>query len=362
MTKDLAAHTPMMQQYLRIKADHPNTLVFYRMGDFYELFFDDAEKASRLMGVTLTQRGSSNGNPIKMAGVPFHSVEQYLARLIKLGESVAICEQIGDPATSKGPVERKVVRVVTPGTLTDSDLLPEKAERCLLAMQLLPSKSRKQMQVGLAWLSMASGALKMMEFTVETALLDGRVKQELERISAAEVLVADGQLELCEPLLPNRAVTVPDWHFDQPSGEKALLEQLNVATLHGFGADGLGPAICAAGALLRYAQSTQGRGLQHVRTLTVESENEFIGLDAATRRNLELTETIRAQDANALAPTLFSTLDHCRTAMGSRLLEPDSPLGLPTRIMEKMPGFAQVMVFGALLSAIKSCASATLLA
>ncbi len=310
----------MMQQYLRIKADHPNTLVFYRMGDFYELFFEDAEKASRLMGVTLTQRGSSNGNPIKMAGVPFHSVEQYLARLIKLGESVAICEQIGDPATSKGPVERKVVRVVTPGTLTDSDLLPEKSERCLLAMQLLPSKSRKQMQVGLAWLSMASGALKMMEFTVESSLLDGRVKQELERISAAEVLVADGQLEQCEPLLPNRAVTVPDWHFDQPSSEKALLDQLGVATLHGFGADGLGPAICAAGALLRYAQSTQGRGLQHVRTLTVESENEFIGLDAATRRNLELTETIRAQDANALAPTLFSTLDHCRTAMGSRLL------------------------------------------
>ena len=253
MTKDLAAHTPMMQQYLRIKADHPNTLVFYRMGDFYELFFEDAEKASRLMGVTLTQRGSSNGNPIKMAGVPFHSVEQYLARLIKLGESVAICEQIGDPATSKGPVERKVVRVVTPGTLTDSDLLPEKAERCLLAMQLLPSKSRKQMQVGLAWLSMASGALKMMEFTVESSLLDGRVKQELERISAAEVLVADGQLEQCEPLLPNRAVTVPDWHFDQPSSEKALLDQLGVATLHGFGADGLGPAICAAGALLRYA-------------------------------------------------------------------------------------------------------------
>jgi DNA mismatch repair protein MutS len=189
MTKDLAAHTPMMQQYLRIKADHPNTLVFYRMGDFYELFFEDAEKASRLMGVTLTQRGSSNGNPIKMAGVPFHSVEQYLARLIKLGESVAICEQIGDPATSKGPVERKVVRVVTPGTLTDSDLLPEKAERCLLAMQLLPSKSRKQMQVGLAWLSMASGA--------QDDGVHGRAtpgwQQELERISAAEVLVADGQ-------------------------------------------------------------------------------------------------------------------------------------------------------------------------
>ncbi len=320
MTKDLAAHTPMMQQYLRIKADHPQTLLFYRMGDFYELFFDDAEKASRLMGVTLTQRGSSNGTPIKMAGVPFHSVEQYLARLIKLGESVAICEQIGDPATSKGPVERKVVRVVTPGTLTDSDLLPEKSERCLLAMQIATGKARKQVQVGLSWLSMASGALKLMEFTVDANVLETRVKQELERISPAEILIADGQLEQCEALLPSRAVTVPDWHFDQPSSEKALLEQLSVATLDGFGAQGLSTAIGAAGALLRYAQSTQGRGLQHVRALTVESENEFIGLDAATRRNLELTETIRAQDASTLAPTLFSTLDHCRTAMGSRLL------------------------------------------
>ncbi|MCA1323088.1 DNA mismatch repair protein MutS [Herbaspirillum sp. alder98] len=320
MTKDLAAHTPMMQQYLRIKADHPHTLVFYRMGDFYELFFEDAEKASRLMGVTLTQRGSSNGTPIKMAGVPFHSMEQYLGRLIKLGESVAICEQIGDPATSKGPVERKVVRVVTPGTLSDSDLLPEKSERCLLALQIVAGRQRKQMQVGLSWLSMASGALKLMEFTVDSALLETRVKQELERISPAEVLVADGQLEHWADILPGRAVNVPDWHFDLPSSEKALLEQLGVATLHGFGAQGLDAAIGAAGALLRYAQSTQGRGLQHVRALTVESENEFIGLDASTRRNLELTETIRAQDANALSPTLFSTLDHCRTAMGSRLL------------------------------------------
>ena len=320
MTKDLAAHTPMMQQYLRIKADHPHTLVFYRMGDFYELFFEDAEKASRLMGVTLTQRGSSNGTPIKMAGVPFHSMEQYLGRLIKLGESVAICEQIGDPATSKGPVERKVVRVVTPGTLSDSDLLPEKSERCLLALQIVAGRQRKQMQVGLSWLSMASGALKLMEFTVDSALLETRIKQELERISPAEVLVADGQLEHWAAWLPGRAVNVPDWHFDLPSSEKALLEQLGVASLHGFGAQGLEAAVGAAGALLRYAQSTQGRGLQHVRALTVESENEFIGLDASTRRNLELTETIRAQDANVLSPTLFSTLDHCRTAMGSRLL------------------------------------------
>ncbi|EJL82296.1 DNA mismatch repair protein MutS [Herbaspirillum sp. CF444] len=313
-------HTPMMQQYLRIKAEYPTTLVFYRMGDFYELFFDDAEKASRLMGITLTQRGASNGSPIKMAGIPFHSVDQYLVKLIKLGESVAICEQIGDPATSKGPVERKVVRVITPGTLTDSDLLPEKSERPLLAMHVASGKQRKSVTVGLAWLSMASGALKLMEFTVEPALLEARLKQELERISPAETLVGDSEEAAYAHILSGKATTVPDWHFDQPSGEKSLLDQLSVATLNGFGAEGMTAAVGAGGALLRYAQSTQGKGLQHVRALTVESENEFIGLDASTRRNLELTETIRAQDANALAPTLFSLLDHCRTAMGSRLL------------------------------------------
>src|SRR5258708_3147281 len=173
----------MMQQYLRIKSDHPHLLLFYRMGDFYELFFDDAEKASRLLGITLTQRGSSNGAPIKMAGVPFHSLDQYLGKLIKLGESVAICEQIGDPATSKGPVERKVVRVITPGTLTDSDLLPEKSERPLLALHIAHHKQRKNMSVGLAWLSLASGALKLMEFSADAASLDTRLKQELERIA-----------------------------------------------------------------------------------------------------------------------------------------------------------------------------------
>ena len=316
-----AKHTPMMQQYLRIKAEYPTTLVFYRMGDFYELFFDDAEKASRLMGITLTQRGTSNGTPIKMAGIPFHSVDQYLVKLIKLGESIAICEQIGDPATSKGPVERKVVRVITPGTLTDADLLPEKSDQALLAITMLGSKQRKT-TVGLAWLAMASGALKLMEFTVPDNLLDTRLKQELERISPAEILIGDSQEQAYGALLGlgTKSTTVPDWHFDQASGQRSLLDQLSVATLNGFGAEGLTAAIGAGGALLRYAQSTQGKGLQHVRTLTVESENEFIGLDAATRRNLELTETIRAQDASAQAPTLFSLLDHCRTAMGSRLL------------------------------------------
>ena len=314
---DLEKHTPMMQQYLRIKADYPNTLVFYRMGDFYELFFDDAEKAARLLGITLTQRGTSNGNPIKMAGVPFHSVEQYLAKLIKLGESVAICEQVGDPATSKGPVERKVVRVVTPGTLTDSDLLPEKADRPLLA--LCTTTQRKTITVGLAWLSMASGALKLMEFAGDAKSFDERLKQELERIAPAEILITDdAQLMLLQT--SGKFTPVPQWHFDAEHGKKALLEQLGVATLTGFDADGLNTAIGSAGALLRYAQSTQGKGLQHVRTLAVESENEFIGLDAATRRNLELTETIRGQEGSSSSPTLFSQLDHCRTAMGSRLL------------------------------------------
>jgi DNA mismatch repair protein MutS len=313
----LEKHTPMMQQYLRIKADYPDTLVFYRMGDFYELFFDDAEKSARMLGITLTQRGSSNGNPVKMAGVPFHSMEQYLAKLIKLGESVAICEQIGDPATSKGPVERKVVRVITPGTLTDSDLLPEKSERPLLA--LCVQSQRKTVTIGLAWLSMASGALKLMEFSGDTRAFDARLKQELERIAPAEILIAD-QSELMQLQFgTGKFTSVPQWHFDAASGKTALLEQLGVSTLTGFGAENLGAAVGAAGALLRYAQSTQGKGLQHVRMLAVEAENEYIGLDAATRRNLELTETLRGQDESS-SPTLFSLLDHCRTAMGSRML------------------------------------------
>jgi DNA mismatch repair protein MutS len=285
------------------------------MGDFYELFFDDAEKASRLIGITLTHRGNSNGTPIKMAGVPFHAVEQYLAKLIKLGESIAICEQIGDPATSKGPVERKVTRIITPGTLTDSDLLPEKSERPLLAMCAVAQ--RKTMTVGLAWLSMASGALKLMEFSGDAKDFDARLKQELERISPAEMLATEAN---ADALAGGKVTTTPDWHFDVAAGQQALRDQLGVATLSGFGTDGLTAAIGAAGALLRYAHTTQGRGLQHVRTLTVETENEFIGLDAATRRNLELTETIRGQEGSSAAPTLFSQLDHCRTAMGSRLL------------------------------------------
>jgi DNA mismatch repair protein MutS len=306
--------TPMMAQYLRIKGEYPTMLVFYRMGDFYELFHDDAEKAARILGITLTARGAQNGVPIKMCGIPFHSLDPYLAKLVKLGESCAICEQIGDPATSKGPVERKVMRVVTPGTLTDADLLPEKAERPLLAVHMI--SQRKVVTTGLAWLSLASGALKLMEFSGDARTVGARLQHELERIAPAEILRGDGSADLFDDSRNAHMQRVPDWHFDVVGGHRALLDQLAVATLTGFGADGLGAAFGAAGALLRYAQSTQGRGLQHVNTLALEAENEFIGLDAATRRNLELTETIRGQEA----PTLFSLLDGCRTAMGSRLL------------------------------------------
>jgi DNA mismatch repair protein MutS len=324
--ENIAKHTPMMQQYLRIKAEHPSTLLFYRMGDFYELFFDDAIKAARLLGITLTQRGNSNGEPIKMAGVPFHAVDQYLAKLVKLGESIAICEQIGDPATSKGPVDRKVLRVITPGTLSDTDLLPAKSDRPLVAVCVLTVK--KMTTVGIAWLSMASGALRLMECGGDGRAIGMRLRHELERIGPAELLMADdadpafGVLlqEICTAHGLAAPSARPAWHFSVADGEQALLEQLGVATLSGFGCDVLQAAKGAAGALLRYARSTQAAGLQHVRDLTVETEQEFIGLDAATRRNLELTETIRGQDAAAGAPTLFSLLDHCRTAMGSRLL------------------------------------------
>jgi DNA mismatch repair protein MutS len=312
-------HTPMMRQYLGIKAEHPDTLLFYRMGDFYELFFEDAEKAARLLGITLTQRGASNGNPIKMAGVPFHSADQYLAKLVKLGESVAICEQIGDPATSKGPVERRVQRIVTPGTLTESELLPEKSDQPLLALHVVRQrKGIKGATLGLAWLSLASGRLRVTEILADAAQLTSRIRQELERISPAEILCDTASSALLEGLPGIRPTTVADWHFDPTAGEKLLLEQLASTTLAGHGAENLGPALGAVGALLHYARSTQGKRLQHVRGLIVERENDTISMDAATRRNLEITEPLRY--AEGRSPTLFSLLDHCKTAMGSRLL------------------------------------------
>ncbi|QGZ61295.1 DNA mismatch repair protein MutS [Paraburkholderia acidisoli] len=310
---DIAQHTPMMQQYLRIKADHPGTLVFYRMGDFYELFFEDAEKAARLLDLTLTQRGASAGNPIKMAGVPHHAVEQYLAKLVKLGESVAICEQIGDPATSKGPVERKVVRVVTPGTLTDAALLSDKNDVYLMAVCPAHNRRGVTVNVGLAWLNLASGGLRLAEVAPD------QVAAAFERIRPAEILVAELPAESAgwAPPTGHGALTrVPAWHFDVSSGKQRLCDQLDVASLDGFGAQTLVSACGAAGALLLYAAATQGQQLRHVRSLKVEVETEYIGLDPATRRNLELTETLRGTES----PTLCSLLDTCSTTMGSRLL------------------------------------------
>jgi DNA mismatch repair protein MutS len=289
----------MMQQYFRIKGEHPDILVFYRMGDFYELFYDDAEKASRLLDLTLTQRGASAGAPVKMAGVPVHSVESYLAKLVKLGQSVAIAEQIGDPALVKGPVDRQVTRIVTPGTLTDPALLEDKSENTLLAL------SRDKSGVGLAWLSLASGTLRVAEIAPQA------LENELRRIDPAEVLVSE------DAHLDGYFVTrLPPWQFDAENGKRKLLKQLGAGTLAGFGCEDLTLAIGACGALLEYAGKTQGQALAHVTAVTAERAGEYVRLDAATRRNLELTETLRGEPA----PTLFSLLDECATGMGSRLL------------------------------------------
>ena len=312
---DLSAHTPMMAQYLAIKADFPETLVFYRMGDFYELFYEDAEKAARLLDITLTRRGQSAGQPVVMAGVPFHSVEGYLARLIQLGESVAICEQVGDVATAKGPVERKVVRVVTPGTLTDSELLNDKSEALLLALH----QGRKA-RCGLAWLSVTQGVIHLAE-CAQDELADW-----IERIGPAELLASAGMTQGFEERLRQiRArrggvlslALRPDFQFDAGLGQRKLLEQLQAASLAAWNADGLHDAHAAAAALLTYAEHTQGRTLPHVQRIEVQRSETLIDLPPATRRNLELVRTLRGEDS----PTLFSLLDTCMTGMGSRMLK-----------------------------------------
>jgi DNA mismatch repair protein MutS len=311
---DLSAHTPMMAQYLAIKAEFPDTLVFYRMGDFYELFFADAEKAASLLDITLTRRGQSAGQPVVMAGVPFHSVETYLARLIKLGESVALCEQVGDVATAKGPVERKVVRVVTPGTLTDTELLPDKSEAILLAVHQAPKN-----RCGLAWLSVTQGVVHLAE-CAQDELADW-----IDRIGPSELLASAGMTPTFEQKLRALKTTGrgswalalrPDFQFDAGLGQRKLLEQLQAASLAAWSADALADAHAAAAALLTYAEHTQGRSLPHVQRVQVQRSDALIDLPASTRRNLELTQTLRGEDS----PTLFSLLDTCMTGMGSRLL------------------------------------------
>jgi DNA mismatch repair protein MutS len=308
MTMDMPAalqsHTPMMKQYLAIKAEHPDMLLLYRMGDFYELFFDDAEKAARLLDITLTRRGQSNGEPIRMAGVPYHSIEQYLAKLVKLGETVAICEQIGDPATSKGPVERKVMRIITPGTLTDSALLDDSRDNVLLALCVRDDR------LGLAHINLASGRFVLCEVPFSA------LAQELERIAPAELLLPE---DLRHPLLESAKCArkrLAPWQFDFDSAMQTLTGQFGTRDLAGFGVDGMESAIASAGALLEYVKNTQRSALLHILGLTAEHPATFIQFDAATRRNLEIDQTLRGEPS----PTLHSLLDTTCTAMGTRLL------------------------------------------
>ena len=298
----------MMQQYHAIKADYPDTLVFYRMGDFYEVFYADAEKAAHLLGITLTRRGQSAGEPVVMAGVPFHALENYLARLVKLGESVAICEQVGDVATSKGPVERKVVRVVTPGTLLDAELLDDKAEAILLAVH-----QGARNTCGLAWLSVTQGEIHLAQCAAP------ELEAWLSRISPSELVYNIDVAPAFEQRLKAwrcAASARPAWQFDAALGARRLLEQLRVASLAAWQAQALGEAHAAASALLGYAEHTQGSALSHVQGMQVVRSGDLIELPLTTRRNLELTQTLRGESS----PTLFSLLDTCATGMGSRAL------------------------------------------
>jgi DNA mismatch repair protein MutS len=300
-------HTPVMQQYLRVKAQHPDTLLFYRMGDFYELFYDDARRAAALLDITLTTRGQSAGQPIPMAGVPVHAVESYLARLVRKGECVAICEQLGDPAKAKGPLERQVVRVVTPGTVTEAALLDERRETLLAAL------ARDAERFGLAWLDLAAGRFTLLQAEGAHALA-----AELERLKPAELLVPEEARPQAAALARNgTAVRMrPPWHFELASASRLLTDQLGTLDLKGFGVDELPLALAAAGALLQYVRDTQRSALPHIRALAVEERSEALILDAATRRNLELDASLTGHPE----ATLFAIIDRCTTAMGTREL------------------------------------------
>ncbi len=303
--ENLDQHTPMMQQYLRIKAEHPDILLFYRMGDFYELFYDDARRAAELLNITLTARGQSAGAPIPMAGVPFHAVESYLAKLVKMGLSVAICEQLGDPATSKGPVERRVVRIVTPGTLTDEALLDERRDNLLVALHQV------KQTYGLASLELSGGRFIVAQIHGEAALLN-----ELERLKPAELLISE---EFNPPDAwrqhPGLRRQAP-WHFDLDTAIRTLRAQFGVRDLDGFGCADQPVAVAAAGCLLQYVKDTQRSALPHLTGLRVERHEDSVILDAASRRNLELEHSLSGRHEH----TLIGILDRCVTPMGGRLL------------------------------------------
>ncbi|WP_215395607.1 DNA mismatch repair protein MutS [Rheinheimera oceanensis] len=304
--KDLSSHTPMMQQYLGLKSEHPDILLFYRMGDFYELFYDDAKRAAALLDISLTKRGQSAGTPIPMAGVPYHAVENYLARLVQLGESVAICEQIGDPATSKGPVERKVVRIVTPGTVTDEALLNERQDNLLCAISQLRG------QYGLAQLDLSSGRflLNQVDNIDDLAAL-------LQRLNPAELLYPE---DFADSYLIEKRKGVrrrPVWEFELATAKRLLCQQFATKDLLSFGVDEAPVALMAAGCVMQYVKDTQRAALPHIRAVALERSQDNIVLDAATRRNLELTQNL----AGNYEHTLAAVLDRSQTAMGSRQLK-----------------------------------------
>ena len=304
-SQGLTSHTPMMQQYLRIKSQHPDTLLFYRMGDFYELFFDDAKKAAQLLDITLTARGHSAGSPIPMAGIPYHAAENYIARLLKQGESIAICEQIGDPAKSKGPVERKVMRIVTPGTVTDEALLEDRKDNLLVALAGFDK------YYGLAALDLGSGKFVLQQMDSEIQLLS-----EIERLNPAELLYSE-DFGLLSAIKERRGLCKrPPWHFDLDSCRQLILKQFKCHDLKGFGCEHLPAAICAAGCLLQYIRDTQLNALPHLQGISVQNCDDSISLDAASRRNLELDYHPSGQ----MQFTLLGVLDKTATAMGSRCL------------------------------------------
>ncbi len=304
--KNIEQHTPMMQQYLGLKAQHPDVLLFYRMGDFYELFYEDARKASQLLDISLTKRGQSAGTPIPMAGVPYHAVEGYLAKLVQLGESVAICEQIGDPALSKGPVERQVVRIVTPGTVTDEALLSERRDNLIGALY------HDGQLFGLAVLDISSGRFSINQFPAEETLL-----AELQRLDPAELLYPESFAHLA--LLGSRKGLRrrAEWEFEFATAHHLLCQQFGTRDLIGFGVESATTALCAAGCLMQYVKDTQRTALPHIRAIRLEQTEQMIVLDAATRRNLELTQNL----AGGVENTLAQVLDATATAMGSRLLK-----------------------------------------
>ena len=300
------AHTPMMQQYLAIKADYPRQLVFYRMGDFYELFYDDARRAAELLDITLTARGQSAGKPIPMAGVPYHAAESYIARLVRLGESVVICEQVGDPAASKGPVERKVVRIITPGTLCEEAYLDEHQDNLLVAVRT------SDKGFGLAVMDISAG-----RFVIQELRDPDTLKAELQRLRPAELLVEEGS-DWTDGLNLECAISQqPDWYFDTQTGERLLCEQLGTHDLSGFDCADAPLAVGAAGCLVQYARETQQNELPHIQSLTRERSEDAIILDAATRRNLEIDINLRGDSRFTLA----WVMDKTATAMGSRLLK-----------------------------------------